>query len=51
VNDREFGTTAEQIARYWCERHGIAFLGSADIGHDATNKIVPFGLAERPQAQ
>ncbi|VWX54739.1 LD-carboxypeptidase [Novosphingobium sp. 9U] len=50
-NDREFGATAEQIARHWCERHAIAYLGSADIGHDAANKIVPFGLAAAPQPQ
>lgn len=43
-NDRPFGAEAEEIARYWCDRHGIAFLGSADIGHDAANRIVPFGL-------
>lgn len=50
-NDRAFGASPEQIARHWCERHATAFLGSADIGHDAANKIVPFGLAERVQAQ
>ena len=32
----------EEIARYWCERSGIAWLGRADIGHDADNKVVPF---------
>lgn len=42
-NDRPFGSEPEQIARYWCERHSIPFLGPADIGHDAANKIVPFG--------
>ncbi|PNU05361.1 LD-carboxypeptidase [Novosphingobium guangzhouense] len=42
-NDRPFGADAQQIARYWCERHSIAFLGTADIGHDGANKIVPFG--------
>lgn len=42
-NDPDFGMTAEEIARYWCERAGIAYLGSADIGHDRDNKIVPFG--------
>ncbi len=46
-NDVAFGSEPEQIARFWCARHGIAFLGSADIGHDAANKIVPFGLAGR----
>ena len=47
-NDRPFGSDAEEIARDWCARHAIAFLGSADIGHDAANKVVPFGLASRP---
>jgi len=47
-NDRPFGASAEDIARDWCERSGIAFLGSADIGHDAANTIVPFGLARTP---
>lgn len=44
-NDRPFGAEPEEIARFWCARHGITFLGGADIGHDAANKIVPFGLA------
>jgi len=42
-NDPDFGMTAEEIARYWCARSGIPYLGSADIGHDGGNKIVPFG--------
>ncbi|MBL0924675.1 MAG: LD-carboxypeptidase [Sphingomonadaceae bacterium] len=44
-NDRPFGESAEEIARRWCRKNGIAYLGRADIGHDADNKIVPFGLA------
>lgn len=44
-NDRPFGMNAEEIARHWCARAGIPFLGRADIGHDAGNAIVPFGLA------
>ena len=44
-NDRPFGTEPEAIARDWCERAGIPYLGRADIGHDAANRIVPFGLA------
>ncbi len=44
-NDRPFGSEAEEIARFWCERAEFAYLGSADIGHDAGNKIVPFGVA------
>jgi muramoyltetrapeptide carboxypeptidase len=42
-NDIAFGQSAEDIARYWCARHAIAYLGTADIGHDAANRIVPFG--------
>jgi muramoyltetrapeptide carboxypeptidase len=42
-NDIAFGQEAEDIARHWCARHAIAFLGNADIGHDSANKIVPFG--------
>lgn len=45
VNDPEFGMTAEEIVRHWCARSGIAWLGSADIGHDIDNKVVPFGHA------
>jgi muramoyltetrapeptide carboxypeptidase len=42
-NDRPFGAEPGEIARYWCARHDIPYLGAADIGHDAANKIVPFG--------
>jgi muramoyltetrapeptide carboxypeptidase len=42
-NDPDFGLTAEEIARYWCQRSGIPYLGAADIGHDGANKVVPFG--------
>ncbi len=42
-NDRAFGATAEEIARYWCDKSGIAWLGRADIGHDAQNKVIAFG--------
>ncbi|PZT90057.1 MAG: LD-carboxypeptidase [Citromicrobium sp.] len=47
VNDRAFGTDEVAIAEYWCARGGIPYLGRADIGHDAANKIVPFGLEAR----
>lgn len=46
-NDRPFGANEEEIARYWCAKSGIPYLGRADIGHDAANKLVPFGLAAR----
>lgn len=42
-NDPDFGETEEQVVRFWCERAGIPYLGRADIGHDADNKVVPFG--------
>jgi muramoyltetrapeptide carboxypeptidase len=42
-NEPDFGMNEEEIARYWCGRAGIPYLGRADIGHDADNKIVPFG--------
>ena len=42
-NERPFGATPVQIAQDWCRRHAIPFLGEADIGHDAGNKLVPFG--------
>ncbi|GGD55412.1 LD-carboxypeptidase [Croceicoccus mobilis] len=46
-NDRPFGTEAEEIARQWCHKAGIPFLGRADIGHDHANAIVPFGPIDR----
>lgn len=45
VNEVDFGQSAEEIARYWCARHSIPYLGRAVIGHDIDNTIVPFGLA------
>lgn len=47
-NDRPFGASVDEIAAYWCERSGIPLLGTAGIGHDAANRIVPFGLARTP---
>ncbi|MGB3738797.1 MAG: LD-carboxypeptidase [Pontixanthobacter sp.] len=49
-NDRAFGASAMEIAAFWCARHDIPFLGQADIGHDADNRIVPFGLASAAPA-
>lgn len=43
-NDPDLGMDEEAVARFWCERSGIAWLGRADIGHDADNKVVPFGM-------
>jgi hypothetical protein len=47
-NDRPFGFDEVEIVQYWCGRSGIPYLGRADIGHDADNRIVPFGLARVP---
>jgi muramoyltetrapeptide carboxypeptidase len=43
-NDPDFGMNEEEVARHWCRKSGIPWLGRADIGHDADNKIVPFGM-------
>ena len=46
-NDRPFGSDEVAIVQDWCARSGIPYLGRADIGHDAANRIVPFGLEAR----
>lgn len=46
----EFGQSEEEIARYWCDRAGIRYLGRAEIGHTADNRVVPFGLARPARA-
>jgi len=43
-NDPPFGQTPAEIVRHWCAVSAIPYLGEADIGHDAQNKIVPFGV-------
>lgn len=43
-NERPFGQSAEEIARFWCNRHEIAYLGRVEIGHSSNNHIVPFGI-------
>ena len=48
-NDRAFGCDEEEIARYWCKRSGIEYLGRAEIGHFSANRIVPFGVARKPE--
>ena len=41
-NVPDFCEDEESVARRWCANAGIAWLGRADIGHDAANKVVPF---------
>ena len=47
ANDPDFGSDEEAIVADWCGRSGIAFGGRADIGHDAANRVVPFGQRSR----
>lgn len=42
-NDPDFGQTEVEVVQHWCGKAGVPYLGRADIGHDAGNKIVPFG--------
>jgi muramoyltetrapeptide carboxypeptidase len=46
-NDPDFGRDEAQIIEEWCRRSGIQYGGRADIGHDAGNKVVPFGAKNR----
>lgn len=46
VNDPAFGSDELAIVEGWCRRSGIPFGGRADIGHDAANRVVPFGSPE-----
>ncbi len=41
-NDPDFGMDEVAIAQHWCAQSGIAYLGRADIGHDADNKVIAF---------
>ena len=43
ANDPDFGSDEAAIVEGWCARAGIPFGGRADIGHDAGNRVVPFG--------
>ena len=42
-NEPDFGMDVEAVAKFWCGRSGIPWLGRADIGHDVGNRVVPFG--------
>lgn len=44
-NDPPWGEDIQAMMARWCHDLGVAYLGSADIGHDAANKLVPFGVA------
>jgi muramoyltetrapeptide carboxypeptidase len=42
-NDPDFGMDEEAVVYDWCVRASIPYGGRADIGHDAANRVVPFG--------
>ena len=50
ANDPVWGSDEEAIVRQWCGRAGIKYGGRAAIGHDSTNRVVPFGGAGRAGA-
>lgn len=43
-NDPPWGETLETMIVRWCGEMGVPYLGRAEIGHDANNMVVPFGL-------
>ena len=47
ANDPEFGRDEAAIVEEWCARAGIRYGGRAEIGHDAQNRVVPFGAQFR----
>jgi muramoyltetrapeptide carboxypeptidase len=44
-NDPEIGADEQAIDASWSDRAGLELGRPADIGHDAANKVVPFGRA------
>jgi muramoyltetrapeptide carboxypeptidase len=46
-NDPVFAGDEVSIVEDWCARSGIPYAGRADIGHDAANRVVPFGSQSR----
>ena len=43
-NDPPWGEPLEVMITRWAMDLGVPYLGAADIGHDAQNKLVPFGM-------
>ena len=43
TNEPAFGADEQAIVAHWCEKAGIELGPPADIGHDSSNKVVPFG--------
>ena len=43
-NEPPWGEAVETMMARWCRDMSVPYLGRADIGHDAANKVVPFGV-------
>lgn len=43
ANDPPWGETLDTMVNRWCAEMGVPFLGTANIGHDGQNRIIPFG--------
>jgi muramoyltetrapeptide carboxypeptidase len=43
ANDPPWGESVEAMIVRWCGEMQVPYLGRAEIGHDAGNRIVPFG--------
>lgn len=46
-NDPPFADSVQTMIERWCAEMGVPFFGTADIGHDVDNKVVPFGSDHR----
>ncbi len=44
-NDPAWAEPLEMMLPRWCGEMGVPYLGRAQIGHVATNHVVPFGVA------
>ncbi|WP_457348805.1 LD-carboxypeptidase [Sphingomonas sp. UYP23] len=44
-NTPAWGESLETMIARWCGEMGVRYLGRAEIGHDAGNHVVPFGMA------
>ncbi|MCH4891908.1 LD-carboxypeptidase [Sphingomonas sp. SFZ2018-12] len=44
ANDPPWGEALEAMITRWCGDLGVPYLGRAEIGHAASNRVVPFGL-------
>lgn len=45
ANEPAWTEPPDRMIRRWCAEMGVPFLGAAEIGHTAGNRVVPFGIA------